>query len=197
MTSAEKEKIDMLFAKFMFACDIPFEVLDSPHFIAFMKATPDKETLTGSLLDEVYGNLLMNKQTETEDTGTLLINGNFETSRITAFFKPHSGDHKFIMSFETDGIKSESIISEVELTLKKCKALYNASCDSICVENLELIPLLKSNFTDKSVYCCKSNMIEKLKDIIIDMNICQQVHTALAQIFNFEGAISLLLYNIK
>ncbi|KAK3246606.1 hypothetical protein CYMTET_43862 [Cymbomonas tetramitiformis] len=64
ITKEESAVLNVLPAIMLFACAIPFAVIESPFFIAFLKAIrpaykpPGREHLRGSLLDDVYAETL-------------------------------------------------------------------------------------------------------------------------------------------
>lgn len=77
----EKEKLDYLFGLFMYACKEPFSIVESQHFRNFIKALnpgyklPDRKTISNSLLNKCFDNLVQQEHCEKTEKATLLIDG--------------------------------------------------------------------------------------------------------------------------
>lgn len=142
-----KEKIDLLLATFFFGCNIPFATIESPFFKALVNALcpsynlPCIKTLSGSLLDKVYAEVITANKAHSTQHGTLLIDGwkNSVTNKkfVTAMVKPRYGN-ALVLTQENFSMIPESSANIESFVLRcfvKSKEIYNIDIEASTSDN--------------------------------------------------------------
>lgn len=149
VSPTEIEEITKNLARFFYACNIPFSVVDSDHFKKFVKSirpayaaqVPNRKALSSSLLNEVYNDLVAElKETSLPDS-TLLIDGwkneNSNKKTVTTMISNVDGAHLFLDAWDisSEAETGEKLNEIVEEAKTKAKEMYNTDLYSVVSDN--------------------------------------------------------------
>lgn len=189
MSGTEKHSVDLRVVQFIIGCDIPHDVVESPHFQGMITALrysykpPKENEVAGDLLDELYEELLAMKVSSKTETGTLLVNGS-KRNEVTVFVKPRNQSERFVKSYQVDDNLVDTISSVIQSAIRKAQALYNIQCDSLCIDNRGIVRSLTMKFKNMSIYSCKFEMLEELETLLIDEELINDIYHLVTQVLN-------------
>jgi hypothetical protein len=149
---------------------------------------PKERDIKGNLLDELYEELLALKVSSNEDCGTLLVNG-CQSNELTVFIKPRNQSERFVKTYAINDNLISTLTSTIQTALIKAFALYNMKCDSLCIDNHQIVEDLQPKFVDLTIYSCKFKMLEVVETVLMDNDIAEQVYNLLDKIFESPDVV--------
>lgn len=143
-----KDELDEKFALFMFACKEPFMIVENIHFRNFVHALnssyaiPSRKTISKSLLDKCYENLVKEERCETRQRATMLVDGwknkSTDAKYVVAMAKIRdSGKELLVRSYDLSDVKidAEKILEVTVDATEVGENLFNLKIDSVISDN--------------------------------------------------------------
>ena len=191
ITSQEqKDRLDALVAKFFFACNIPFSVVEHEKFIELVEALrpgyrlPSRKQLSGSLLDKVYENLQDTMKYELDSKECTLIQdgwSNIHNDPVVAHVI-HTENKSFFISSKDTGSHSktgEYCKQLAKEAIKTSEEKYNCQVTSLVTDNAKNMDKMKMMLQEENedllVYGCSAHWLNLLGGDLTPPNIMKHI----------------------
>jgi hypothetical protein len=148
LTSVQKEKLNIIVAKFFFGCNIPFACADSALFKNMIRElrpeyqAPCARTLSKGLLDKLHDQFMEDSKFPVKNYGTLMLDGwknsSNNSKEVAATIKPRKGREIFIGSYDfTDKSENQNTLRDIMcVAANQSETLFNIEVDSVCTDNV-------------------------------------------------------------
>ncbi|CAG9831165.1 unnamed protein product [Diabrotica balteata] len=175
----EEEKISTALAKFIFGCNLPFTVVESPLFKNFIKTIrpayldkiPGRKKLCTSLLNKCYEDCIEISRKKVETESVILCDGwkNSSTNSKTVVTMLHSADGKnaFLDAWDltTESETGEKLAEIITESKKIAKEKYDVDAYGIVSDNasamIKMGSLLKHNMWHSTCSSHTGNLLAK------------------------------------
>ncbi|XP_072400591.1 LOW QUALITY PROTEIN: uncharacterized protein [Diabrotica undecimpunctata] len=175
----EEEKISTALAKFIFGCNLPFTVVESPLFKNFIKTIrpayldkiPGRKKLCTSLLNKCYEDCIEISRKKVETESVILCDGwkNSSTNSKTVVTILHSADGKnaFLDAWDltTESETGEKLAEIITESKKIAKEKYDVDAYGIVSDNasamIKMGSLLKHNMWHSTCSSHTGNLLAK------------------------------------
>nr|XP_022909870.1 uncharacterized protein LOC111420999 isoform X1 [Onthophagus taurus] len=145
----EEDSITQAIAEFFFACNIPFNVIESKYFDnlikklrpAYAKRKPGRKTLSSTLLDSVYNNLITETKFGIDQETVVLIDGWKNTSSnskiITCTLQTVGGQRAFLNAWDLTGEAetAQKLVHIINEAIDLAKRTYHSQIYAIISDN--------------------------------------------------------------
>lgn len=147
----ETEEIHLILAKFFFACNIPFRVVENPYFIAFVDALlhagvnyklPCRKTLGGSILFRLYQYIISEKKLLLDDTDSVLLCDGWKNTpcnrKYLVFTLRTIHTWQTFLTYSDISLESESannLRMHIQNAIDVARDKYNSRVFAACTDN--------------------------------------------------------------
>lgn len=179
MTSSDKNKMDLKISKFFFACNVPFNAIESKYFKDIfadhlpLYETPSRRQLSGTLLNTIHKEqqALNAKQCVEGDFTALLIDGwkNSAANRKYAAVMVQNNRHKiFLDSFDitNEGENAITLLKVIETCVNLAKERYGLEVVAVVTDNVNVMTSMGRRCGLMSSTCNSHTANLLVKDII-------------------------------
>ncbi|XP_050307479.1 uncharacterized protein LOC126744161 [Anthonomus grandis grandis] len=145
----EDEKIDLALAKFIFGCNLPFRVVESPLFKNFIRTIrpayvdhiPGRKKLSTTLLQTCYKECLDSARKEVKSDSVILCNGwknsSSNTKTVVTMLHSTDGESGFIDAWDltTESETAEKLAEIIIQSREIAKEKYNVDVYAVVSDN--------------------------------------------------------------
>lgn len=189
-TAKVKTDIDNQLAKFFYACNIPFNVVEHPEFIKTVKllrpgyTPPTRKVLGGQLLDKITEDMQAEMKEKIDGkSGSIAQDGwsNCHNDPIIATTLIVDGKSYFLDSCDTGSMSksAENCKKLCDDSMQTAKEKYNCSVKSVVTDNAsnmaKMRAALKADDPELTVYGCSAHLLNLLGEDLTPKDVMTHV----------------------
>lgn len=203
VTPNDKQKIDGALAKFFFGCNIPFSVVESLNFKAFLKIlrpsydSPCRKTLATTLLEKTNAEMIDLNKTIVPKFTALLIDGWKNSAKnsknVVTMLQTADGNSCFLESYDfSESSETGEALAEVcKKSVELAKQRYGTTVYAVVSDNAANM-IKMGRLIDVWHTTCNSHTGNLLVKDIVDKDVIQSASTILKE-FKHSDLESLLI----
>lgn len=196
VSTEQKQRIDNYIGRFFVGCNIPFSIIDSSFFKEMVRelrpaySPPCSKTLSTSILDKIYENVLTEDGRKLSAESVMLIDGwknsANNTKQVVTIIHSSDGDNAFIDAVDLTGVPEtgEELHEICNNSITIAKEKYNVDLYAVVSDNASNMKKMGRLSTNLIHTTCNSHTGNLLAKDVIDKEIATKVTSILKEFKN-------------
>ena len=188
-SNAAKE-LDVLIAKFFYACNVPFNVAEQTHFKQMISALrpgytpPDRKKLSGFLLDTVFVAINGHVADQLEGKDVTLVQDGWSDIHNQPVIAScvHTGSKSFFLSADDTGSHKKTATycaSLAEKAVEDAKSHFKCNVRAVVTDNEKKMEVMRQQLKDLNeelvVYGCSSHLLNLLGEDVTPSQVTKHI----------------------
>ncbi|XP_035713088.1 uncharacterized protein LOC118437806 [Folsomia candida] len=190
VNATEKNKLDFKLGSFIFASNLPFNVVSHPQFKEFVASLnpayniPSRETVRTTILDTHYQRVLELRKSEIEHKVGVLLQDGWSTNQnkpvLSHCLATPSGS--YFLSAESTGAEkkdSETCFKYLQKAIDYCTESLNCSVVGIVTDNCSTMTamqtLIRKDYPHMEVYGCNAHLFNLIGEKFTDKDLAEKI----------------------